>query len=92
MGTTLFLLVYATILLPVMVVISYLFIKVLQEAEVHINKPYRVKKMSTREHRELFEAAFIAPMRIKPFPPDTHHEKETKQQSEKTDLDRTTGE
>lgn len=70
MDTTL-ILVY--VVLPVLIIIAA-FSKVIQEP---VNKPYRVKKMSTREHRELFEAAFIAPMRIKPFPPDTHHEKET---------------
>ena len=73
MDTTLFLLVYVTLFLPVIIVISYVFIKVMQEPA---NKPRPVKKITTKEHRELFEAAFIAPMRIKPFPTNTHHEQE----------------
>lgn len=71
MNVTLFLLIYVTLFLPVIIVISYAFIKAMQEPA---NKPRHVKKMTTKEHRELFEAAFIAPMRIKPFPSDTHHE------------------
>lgn len=60
------------LIIPVMLVISlYAILKVIQTPA----KPRHV--LSTREHRELFEAAFIAPKRIKPFPPDTHHEQET---------------
>jgi hypothetical protein len=88
MDMTLFLLVYVTLFLPVIIVFSYLFIKALQAP---VDTRGRVKNLSTREHRELFEAAFIAPMRIKPFPPDTQHEQETLQQPKELDSDRASG-
>ena len=64
MGTTLFLLIYVTIFLPVIVVFSYVLIKALQAPTV---KPGRIK-LSPKEREELFNMAFRLPWSITPFP------------------------
>lgn len=70
-----------------MVVISYLFIKVLQEAEISKRK-LRSAKMSPEEHREYRNKIVAA---ITPFPENEHHEQETTEQSEKIYSGRTSG-
>ena len=73
MATTLFLLAYVTLFLPVIIVISYLWIKALQAPAV---TPGRVN-LSPEERKELLYWAFCLPWTITPFPSDTHHEQET---------------